>query len=279
MRVIFLSLPSRTKTKLNFFVYLCSAVRLRTTAVLRIALTDSSDMFGRIIMAGRFGCAIVNEAMAAEEQVPGVSPGVMRAVRTAHTARQEADRRSREAQARAAAPPQRRPQYYHQQPTGNPAASQPTAAPQQGGSQPQPQHQPTQEGPPVDGRMRYPCHSCNVRGHWARDNACRPEDVRTNLARLAAMLPSAQLALPQPGGSGTSRSSAILSIFSFLVFYKLQFLTVPFLLPLCTCYRTKNSTHSHKNQSSPRRIQLGLFSGDIAGPATTLSVGFGSFPE
>jgi hypothetical protein len=108
--------------------------------------------------------------------------------------------------------------------------------------------------------MRYPCHSCNVRGHWARDNACRPEDVRTNLARLAAMLPSAQLALPQPGGSGTSRSSAILSISLFLVFlYKLQFLTVPFLLPLCTCYRTKNSTHSHKNQSSPRRIQLGFF--------------------
>jgi hypothetical protein len=181
-------------------------------------------MFGRIIMAGRFGCAIVNDTMAAEEQVPGVSPAVMRAVRTAHTARLEADRRSREAQARAAAPPQRRPNYYHQQPTGNPAATQPTATPQQGVSQPQQQQQPTQAGPPVNGRMRYLCHSCNVRGHWARDDACRPEDVRTNLARLAAMLPSAQLALPQPGGSGTSRSSAILSMFSFLVFYKLQFL-------------------------------------------------------
>jgi hypothetical protein len=76
-------------------------------------------------MAGRFGCTTVNDAMAAEEVVPGVTPAVMRSVRAA---RLEADRRAREAQAHAIAAPQRRPQYYPQQPQVAAAATSLTAA-------------------------------------------------------------------------------------------------------------------------------------------------------
>jgi hypothetical protein len=82
-------------------------------------------------MAGRFGCATVNDAMAAEEVVPGVTPAVMRSVRAAHAARLEADRRAREAQARAIAAPQRRPQYYPQQPQVAAAAPPPPPPPSQ----------------------------------------------------------------------------------------------------------------------------------------------------
>ena len=161
-------------------------------------------------MAGRFGCATVNDAMAAEEVVPGVT----RSVRAAHAARLEADRRAREAQARAITAPQRRPQYYPQQPQVAAAApppppppSQPPAGPSQHQQLPQQQQQQQYQQQPTDPRQRYPCHLCGVRGHWRADNACRPEDVRANLARLAAMIPAGQLALPAPADAGMSRSN------------------------------------------------------------------------
>jgi len=165
-------------------------------------------------MAGRFGCATVNDAMAAEEVVPGVAPAVMRSVRAAHAARLEADRRAREAQARAITAPQRRPQYYPQQPQVAAAApppppppSQPPAGPSQHQQLSQQQQQQQYQQQPTDPRQRYPCHLCGVRGHWRADNACRPEDVRANLARLAAMIPAGQLALPAPADAGMSRSN------------------------------------------------------------------------
>jgi hypothetical protein len=97
---------------IKFLIILqCSQARDRSSAMLRLALGDSANLFGCIIMAGRFGCAMVNDTMAAEEVVPGVTPAVMRNVRAA---RLEADRHAREAQAHAIAAPQRRPQYYPQ---------------------------------------------------------------------------------------------------------------------------------------------------------------------
>ena len=164
---------------------------LTATAVagLRHGLADSADLFGRLVMAARFGCTAVNEAMQNEEHVPGVAPAVMRAVRAAHTARLEAERRTREAAARAAAQP-RRPNYYG----GSSSGSQQAATQQQ-------QAAPTQQRDP---RQVFPCHVCNVKGHWKGDNACRPEDIRTNIARLAAMVGPPQLALPEHDGTGTS---------------------------------------------------------------------------
>ncbi len=52
-------------------------------------------------MDGHFICATVNDAMAAEKVVPDVSPMVMQSVPAAYAARLEAERRPREAQARA----------------------------------------------------------------------------------------------------------------------------------------------------------------------------------
>ena len=146
-------------------------------------------------MANRFDCAVVNAAMVSEENVPGVAPAVMRAVRTAHAARLEADRRAREAAARNANN-NRRPNYYNNQPGSSAAASASQPAQQQ-------PSQPTQPSQQRDPRQTFPCHTCNVRGHWKNDGACRPEDVRANLARLAAML-GPQLALPAPDGTGMS---------------------------------------------------------------------------
>ena len=49
---------------------------------------------------------------------------------------------------------------------------------------------------------KYPCTACNKLGHWRDDNKCRPEDVRANLERLAALLvPRNQLAITGPSGS------------------------------------------------------------------------------
>jgi hypothetical protein len=53
-----------------------AAANDRGAAILRLALAELTDMFGRIVMAARFDCAIVNEAMVHEELIPGVAPAV-----------------------------------------------------------------------------------------------------------------------------------------------------------------------------------------------------------
>jgi hypothetical protein len=170
-------------------------------AILRLALVDLTDLFGRIVMATRFGVSIVTEAMAMEEIIPGVSANVMRAVRTAHTARQEADRRTREAAAAAAAARNaaqpRRSAYY--QPQQQASASQPAAA-----NQPPSQQAAAQPAARQDPRQVFPCHTCNKRGHWKGEGLCLPADITANLARLSALVNPGQLALPAPAEQGMS---------------------------------------------------------------------------
>ena len=172
-------------------------------AILRLALVDLTDLFGRIVMATRFGVSIVTEAMAMEEIIPGVSPNVMRAVRTAHTARQEADRRTWKAAAAAAAvaarnaTQPRRPAYY--QPQQQASASQPAAA-----NQPPSQQAAAQPAARQDPRQVFPCHTCNKRGHWKGEGLCLPADITANLARLSALVNPGQLALPAPTEQGMS---------------------------------------------------------------------------
>ena len=185
-----------------------AAANDRGAALLRLALADSTDLFGRLIMAARFDVSVVNEAMAHEEPIPGVAPAVMRAVRAAHAARQEADRRAREAAATAAAraaTQPRRPNYYAQQQSAASATSQSAPPATQSSSQ-----QPAvaaaaaaaSAAPRQDPRLIFPCHICNKRGHWKDENACKPEDIRANLARLTALANPGQLALPPPDGQG-----------------------------------------------------------------------------
>jgi len=192
----------------------------RSAAILRLALAELTDMFGRIVMAARFDISAVNDAMAQEELIPGVAPNVMRAVRTAHAARQEADRRVREAAANAAAKAAqpRRPNYYAQQNQAA-AASQQSAAATQSSSQ-QPAAAPAAPAAPrQDPRQIFPCHTCNKRGHWKGEGLCLPEDIRANLARLSALVTPGQLALPAPDGQGTSNHVIISAIHYRIEFF------------------------------------------------------------
>jgi hypothetical protein len=174
-----------------------------------------------IISAARFDCTIINDAMAGEELVPGVSPAVMKAVKQAHAARQEAERKARDALLRATNNTRR--SSYYQPPAVN-VYSQPAPAsyPQGAAAASSSQQQSSQQNYRATGQLRdprqlFPCHTCNKKGHWKDENVCRPEDIRANLARLAALVAPPQLALLAPSSQGMSNPVYYHVILLFLV--------------------------------------------------------------
>jgi hypothetical protein len=141
-------------------------------ADLRGVLATSTSMFGRFLLAANYDTALVDQVMAMEEPFPGVSPAQMRAIRLQSAAlREESGRKMScdSAQSRL-----RRQQFAA---ASSAASSLPSLPPL-----------PAPVPAPRDGKALYACHACNVKGHWKGDGKCRPEDVRTHLARLSALV-------------------------------------------------------------------------------------------
>jgi hypothetical protein len=151
-------------------------------------LATSTSMFSRFLLAANYDTALVDQVMAMEEPLPGVTPAQMRAIRLQSAALREESgwKMSREsAQTRL-----RRQQFA----AASAAASTLLSLPALPAPVPAPRH----------GKALYACHACNVKGHWKGDGKCRPEDVRAHLARLSALVnPAGVEEPPAPGTSGS----------------------------------------------------------------------------
>ena len=147
-------------------------------------------MYGKLYMAASTDCASVAEAMHVEEVVPGISPAQAKLIRELHSKR-DAQRRKESSEGNRLRLLQRQNEAALAASKG--FAKSPSSAATAAAAQPAM-------------KDKYPCTACNKLGHWRDDNKCRPEDVRANLERLAALLvPRNQLAITGPSGSSGKR--------------------------------------------------------------------------
>jgi hypothetical protein len=167
------------------------------------SLAITNELFSKLVLAARYDCAAVQTTMDSEEPLPGVTPAVVKAIKAAHAARVDAEKKLRESKAKGSGGGWRNSYATMATVAAAAGGSQPPQPPQSHASSshrmdlPLPLPQPV---PAVSARERYPCHNCGMRGHWRADNVCRPEDVRAHIARLSAMISGGQLALPSPSG-------------------------------------------------------------------------------
>ena len=153
---------------------------------LRLGVATVREVYGKLYMAATTDCASVAEAMHVEEVVPGISPAQAKLIRELHSKR-DAQRRKESSEGNRLRLLQRQNEAALAASKGF-ATSSSSAAPAAAA-------QPAMKD-------KYPCTACNKLGHWRDNNKCRPEDVRANLERLAALLvPRNQLAITGPSGS------------------------------------------------------------------------------
>ena len=180
-------------------------------AAVRAALPEATALFGHAYAAARYGCAAVGSALHVDEDVPGLTPAQMKAIRAASTAEAQA----RTAQAAQAAQPAatarsntvRRHSLQLASARATAAAMEVVPAPVAAVVPPPAPPAAAAPARPFDARQVYRCNSCNVLGHWSQDNKCRPVDVQANLARLTALLTPPPPAAAEPvAGSSTGKT-------------------------------------------------------------------------
>jgi len=195
------------------------AERAATTAQLASALATlrslhpaTAAIFGRTAAACKYDCTAVAEAVALDDDLPGLSSAQLRNIRSTYSQSQAAASAAR-SRSSASSSQFRRLQYQLSAATAtlqgsgpSPPASGATSAPSS--STPSAPRRSAQLD--TNPRNIYPCRSCNVLGHWREDNMCRPEDVRANIQRLAALLNPGQLALPAPGQGTSGMTNSII---------------------------------------------------------------------
>ena len=171
---------------------------------LRVLLPILQEAFGKVYMAATTDCASVVEAMHVDDPVPGVSVAQAKAIRDLHKKKGDSRQKDRDAEAKLR-------NLQRQAEAATVAASKIFQSPSL--PPPVPAGRPTV----ADGKSRFPCSACNKTGHWKDDGQCKPEDIRANVERLAALLlPRGQLALPSPSTSGSSGKSSV--SFYFIMF-------------------------------------------------------------
>ena len=173
-------------------------------AAIRAALPEATALFGQAYAAARYGCTAVGNALHVDEDVPGLTPAQMKAIRAASAAEAQA----RAAQAAAAARSNvLRHTLQLASARATAAAMEVTPEPAAAAAPPpaaRPAAAPTK---PFDARQVYRCNSCNVLGHWSQDNKCKPADVQANLARLTALLAPLPPAATEPvAGPSTGKT-------------------------------------------------------------------------
>ena len=152
----------------------------------------------------------VGSALHVDEDVPGLTPAQMKAIRAASAAEAQA----RAAQAVQAAQPALAARTTTRRHSLQLASARATAAametaPEPAAAVPPPPaaHAAAAAAKPFDPRQVYRCNSCNVLGHWSQDNKCRPADVQANLARLTALLAPPPPAAAEPvAGPSTGKT-------------------------------------------------------------------------
>jgi len=155
-----------------------------------------------MIMAARYDCTAVMTAMTTDEELAGLTPAQIKAIKSNYSGRRSdggkfkgrqsdrrGDQRQSDRQADILADATRN--FLVLQASSSSAKQQlPTPVP----------------AAPDGGRYRFPCKACGVKGHWKNEGQCKPEDLQANIAKIVAMLP-ARLALPAPGSSSSGSSS------------------------------------------------------------------------
>ena len=162
---------------------------------LRLLIPGFEELFGRLVAGTRFDLTSVNEALAVEEPVPGLSPALLSRLRASQTRNDDSSRANNQ---------RRRNMQQH--------AAAMAAANSHMAAVPTPPPAPLVLPLPVAAGRRPPnfnfaCDACGMFGHWKAQGVCRPADVQRQLARLAAL--AAQVAPPdnpQPGPSGAGTS-------------------------------------------------------------------------
>lgn len=160
----------------------------RALAAARRNRQELAADFSKLIMAARYDCSSVNQAMLGEEGLEGISAAQVKAIREAYTKGRSNFRGQRSSGERSS---------FQRQSDALSAATQNLAAVQLA-----PRQLPTPvSAAPDAGKYRFPCTACNVRGHWKNEGKCRPEDLQANIAAIVAMMPSK----PASGaGTGTT---------------------------------------------------------------------------
>ena len=176
-------------------------------AAIRAALPEATTLFGQAYAAAQYGCTAVGNALHVDEDVPGLTPAQMKAIRAASAA--ETQVRATQA----ALPTAARNNVPHQ--TLQLASARATAAAIEAASEPaavaaaNPPAHTAAPAMPFDARQVYCCNSCNVLGHWSQDNKCKPADVQANLARLTALLAPPPSAAAEPvAGPSTGKTDS-----------------------------------------------------------------------
>jgi len=160
----------------------------------RTQAKELAALFSKLLMAARYDCTAVMTAMSTDEDLAGLTAAQIKAIKTNYSGRKQ-EGRFRGRQDRR---PEQRQSDILADATRNLLVLQAAGA-----SKPQ---LPTPVPASQDGRYRYACKACGVKGHWKNEGLCKPEDLQANIAKIVAMLP-ARLALPAPSGSSASGSS------------------------------------------------------------------------
>jgi len=156
---------------------------------IRQAVPACSDIFGRLVVGARFDLANVNESLAVEEPIPGISPALLQSLRASQV-KLEGSQRSSQSVGNF--------RLRRQQQAAEAAANAVAAV-----------HAPVMVAPlplPVPAGNRrppnfsYPCDACGAYGHWKNQGLCKPVDVQRQLAKLAAMAAAVAPGTPPPPG-------------------------------------------------------------------------------
>ena len=176
-------------------------------AAIRAALPEATAMFGQAYAAARYGCTAVGNALHVDEDVPGLTPAQMKAIRAASAA--EAQARAAHAAQPAATARSNVCLHTLQLASARATAAAMEAALEPAAAAPPPPAARAAAPPakPFDARQVYRCNSCNVLGHWSQDNKCKPADMQANLARLTALLAPPPPAAAEPvAGPSTGKT-------------------------------------------------------------------------
>ena len=176
-------------------------------AAIRAALPEATALFGQAYAAARYGCTAVGNALHVDEDVPGLTPAQMMAIRAASAT--EAQARTAQAAQPAAAARSNVHRHTLQLASARTTAAAMEVAPEPAAAAAPPPAARAAAAPakPFDARQVYRCNSCNVLGHWSQDNKCRPADVQANLARLTTLLAPPPPAATEPvAGPSTGKT-------------------------------------------------------------------------
>jgi hypothetical protein len=210
----------------------CQSVIGHLRSVLALARAE----MGSLVIAARYDIESAAEALNQDEELPGVSGTLHKAVRAVFKQKEEAAqkvlaqqqqlqlRRRIQANANAAAmatPPA---------PAAQPAAATAAAAGTGGAVYPRP------VSAANPNRYRFACDACGVKGHWKAEGKCQPADVQAYAALLAASSPQQPefLALPAPPGTSGMHSC----LFRLFENYDITWTTFAYAeyVILCICY-------------------------------------------